>query len=102
MKSSQKQKPTSNIHKGTSYDTVCNFRTDGTFLEWSSQLWEVLEKLYPVPLGMTPIPEDKLLPPRYSVSLDTGNPAADAQDLPPLNSFLSKVTRNERITAQNH
>ena len=79
-----------------------DFSTDGTFLEWSARLWQVLEELFPMPLGMTPIPEDKLLPPRYSVSLEAEDSTANEQDLHPLNSFLCTVTQNERITAQGH
>lgn len=91
-----------NIRKGIISEVVSDFSTDGTFLEWSSQLWQVLDKMYPLPRGMIPIPEDKLLPPRYSVSLDTGNTTTDEQDSPPPNSFLCRVTQNERITAQGH
>ena len=81
---------------------VSDFSTDGTFLEWSARLWQVLEKLFPMPLGMTPVPEDKLLPPRYSVSLETKDTIANQLDLPPSNSFLCTVTQNKRITAQGH
>lgn len=91
-----------NTHKGIIYEVVSEFSTDGTFLEWSAQLWKVLEKLYPMPLGMTSIPEDTLLPPRYSVSLEIKNTTVNEQDLRPINSFLCTVAQNERITAQGH
>jgi len=55
-----------------------------------------------MPQGMTPIPEDKLLPPRYLVSLQTGNIAVRSREIPPKNSYPCKVTQNKRITAQNH
>ena len=91
-----------NIHWGTRRTSETNStRADGLFLDWSSKLWNILEHVLPMPQGMTPIPEEEPLPPRYLVSIDSTN-VNPTQKTPPLNSFLCTVLQNRRITAPGH
>ena len=50
----------------------------------------------------TPIPEDELLPPRYSITLQHNDRTQNVIELPPFNSFKTKVKQNKRITAEGH
>ena len=78
-----------------------NSRTDGVFLEWSTKLWKVLDELFPLPATMTPIPEDQLLPPRYTVAFASSNPPLSSNSSP-LNPLPGRLKQNKRITATGH
>jgi sulfite reductase alpha subunit-like flavoprotein len=71
------------------------------FLEWSAKLWNVLETMYPMPEEKSPIPENELLPSRYTVSLETSSTLHTTKITPP-NSFFCKVIQNKRITTPGH
>lgn len=43
---------------------------DGTLLSWSVDLRKHLLSLYPLPDGVTPIPQDVLLPPKFVLQLE--------------------------------
>ena len=98
-----RQRPMNNIQRGLKRQWChgANSRTDGFFLEWSTKLWEVLHELFPLSGTMTPIPEDRLLPPRYTVAFASSNPPLSSNSSP-LNSFPCKVKQNKRITAPGH
>ena len=72
------------------------------FLEWSAKLWQVLKTLYPIPERFLAIPEDKLLPPRYLVALNTAPGIVRVNQLPPEGSLMCKIKQNRRMTAQGH
>jgi sulfite reductase alpha subunit-like flavoprotein len=82
-------------------NATTNNRIDGVFLEWSVELWNVLDELFPLSAAMTVIPEDELLPPRYKVSLASSNPPNSTQSNP-LDLFPCTLIRNKRITAPGH
>ncbi|KAF4875096.1 NADPH-dependent diflavin oxidoreductase 1 [Colletotrichum siamense] len=42
---------------------------DERYMPWAADLRKKLLDLYPLPAGVSPIPDDALLPPRYSISL---------------------------------
>jgi sulfite reductase alpha subunit-like flavoprotein len=72
------------------------------FLEWSGKLWQVLEDVYPMPPGTTPIPEDELLPPRYLISIQKSKGPSEIKLTPPRASFPCTVKQNQRMTAKGH
>ncbi|PQE06217.1 hypothetical protein CJF30_00005198 [Rutstroemia sp. NJR-2017a BBW] len=45
---------------------------DGTFLSWSADFRKTLLSTYPLPDGLSPIPDDILLPPKYSLQINEG------------------------------
>jgi sulfite reductase alpha subunit-like flavoprotein len=45
---------------------------DGTFLSWSLDLRKRLLSTFPLPSGVTPIPQDVLLPPKYTLEILQG------------------------------
>jgi len=76
--------------------------TDGIFLEWEKRLWRYLEQVMPLPKGLSPIPDDKLLPPRFSVVLQNTKSQLEVKEVPPPESASCVVKQNKRITAPGH
>jgi sulfite reductase alpha subunit-like flavoprotein len=58
--------------------------------------------MFPLPLGLTAIPEDELLPPRYLVSLQSTKDIDFDCGTVPSSSFICKVKQNQRMTAPGH
>ncbi|KAF4638070.1 hypothetical protein G7Y89_g30 [Cudoniella acicularis] len=63
---------------------------DGTFLSWSADLRKHLLALFPLPEGLTPIPSDVLLPPKYILELEEGE--GETKSDPKLNSLEGEGT----------
>ncbi|KAI8633431.1 riboflavin synthase domain-like protein [Xylariaceae sp. FL1651] len=53
---------------------------DGTFLPWCRTLQTYLEKEYPLPPGLSPIPPDVQLAPKFTIELAEATPAMDHVD----------------------
>ncbi|KAI1755611.1 riboflavin synthase domain-like protein [Xylaria castorea] len=53
---------------------------DGTFLPWCLTLQKYLEKDYPLPPGVSPIPPDVQLPPKFTIELLKQDVAMDGKD----------------------
>lgn len=83
-------------------------RIDGAFTPWLNRLLEVLLEKYPLPNGLTPIPSDQLLPPKWILELDdsvVSDPPADITThihVPRPNSFLGTIAHNTRVTPATH
>ncbi|KAI1000209.1 NADPH-dependent diflavin oxidoreductase 1 [Podosphaera aphanis] len=43
---------------------------DGTYLPWSNNLYNLLVTSYPLPEGLSPIPSESFLPPKYHLQID--------------------------------
>ncbi|CAN6674345.1 NADPH-dependent diflavin oxidoreductase 1 [Trichomonascus vanleenenianus] len=81
--------------------------TDAHFDSWLKNMAESLLELCPLPQGVDPIPEDELLPPRYSfeilknkVKRASGEPKAVAMTRPDVS--LGVVRENRRMTSEDH
>ncbi|KAF3152420.1 NAPDH-dependent diflavin reductase [Orbilia oligospora] len=82
---------------------------DGTLIPWVSGLASRLLELFPLPDGISPIPDHQLLPPKFRVSIDTSNPIypdesySENLTLPRgPNSFKLTVSKNDRLTPNTH
>lgn len=53
---------------------------DGTFLPWCQTVRTYLEKEFPLPPGLTPIPPDVQLTPKFTIELVEQNLAVDTRD----------------------
>ncbi|TQN69663.1 NADPH-dependent diflavin oxidoreductase 1 [Colletotrichum shisoi] len=53
---------------------------DERYMPWAADLRNRLLDLYPLPEGLSPIPDDALLPPRYTVALASRSGAPRSQD----------------------
>lgn len=97
--------------------------TDGAFLPWSLDLKRHLTELYPLPDGLQPIPDDVLLPPKWTLQRlsnatsevdqvhtpnqdnaplqnDIDSPKQDALSIP--GSHLVTLRENRRMTPEAH
>ena len=61
-----------------------------------------MNRLYPLPTNLLPIPENELLPPRYFVSVDDSQAQGNGKYLTPSGSFRARVGQNLRITPPGH
>lgn len=99
-------------------------RIDGTYLPWLSNLTEKLDSLDPLPSNESLIPDDALLPPQvdidflseqvltstssngneFSISLSQEVTAGSSKaPIPQTGGWKeAKLTRNERMTSQDH
>ncbi|KAF3311263.1 NAPDH-dependent diflavin reductase [Orbilia oligospora] len=82
---------------------------DGTLIPWVSGLTSKLLELFPLPDGISPIPDHQLLPPKFRVSIDTSKPIYSDESysenltLPRgPNSFKLTVSKNDRLTPNTH
>ncbi|RVD84712.1 uncharacterized protein DFL_006440 [Arthrobotrys flagrans] len=82
---------------------------DGTLTPWVEGLSSKLLELFPLPRGISPIPSHQLLPPKFTVSIDTSKPIypdqsyADNLSLPRgPTSFKLTVSKNGRLTPITH
>lgn len=71
------------------------------FLEWSANLWLVLEEIFPSSAALPPIPEHELLPPRYLVSFVSPKSSV-AEKSSAVDSLPCELKQNKRITAPGH
>ncbi|WYZ45321.1 hypothetical protein EsH8_VIII_000637 [Colletotrichum jinshuiense] len=53
---------------------------DERYMPWAADLRKRLLELYPLPEGLSPIPDDALLPPRYSIALATRSDTLQTQN----------------------
>ncbi|KAG9244536.1 putative NADPH-dependent FMN/FAD containing oxidoreductase [Calycina marina] len=88
---------------------------EGTFLPWSADLGRHLLTSYPLPEGVSPIPDDVLLPPKHHlvvakentveegfISGSLPNAAFDHTLLPIPSRITAKLKGNLRVTPPNH
>lgn len=99
---------------------------DGALQPWLDDLWSTLADLLPLPAGLESIPDDVILPPHIEVrvleGVDNGSVAtasgsngavqhdvaksngrdAKARDTAPHAMRWARLTRNERMTAEDH
>ncbi|KAJ4864619.1 flavodoxin domain-containing protein [Trichoderma breve] len=100
---------------------------DGSFVRWAEDLKKHLLEHYPPPSGLEPIPDDTILPPRWSLapalnalsekiqevnvsslSIDQTNATLTEPNLPPPGllpipaGWTATLTKNERLTPQEH
>ncbi|KAK6335803.1 NAPDH-dependent diflavin reductase [Orbilia blumenaviensis] len=82
---------------------------DGTLIPWVEGLSSKLLDLFPLPDGISPIPSYQLLPPKYTLSIDSSKPTYGDQSyasnisLPRgPSSFKLTVSRNTRLTPETH
>ncbi|KAL7962923.1 hypothetical protein V8C34DRAFT_300864 [Trichoderma compactum] len=100
---------------------------DGSFVRWAEDLKKHLLEHYPPPSGLEPIPDDTILPPRWSLapalnalsekiqeanisslSIDQINATLTETNLPPSGllpipaGWTAILTKNERLTPQEH
>ncbi|EHK20345.1 uncharacterized protein TRIVIDRAFT_77403 [Trichoderma virens Gv29-8] len=100
---------------------------DGSFIRWAEDLKKHLLEHYPPPSGLEPIPEDTILPPRWSLgpalnalsekiqeinvsslSINHTNATPTEPNLPPPGllpipaGWTATLTQNERLTPQEH
>ncbi|OAA81085.1 sulfite reductase flavoprotein alpha-component [Akanthomyces lecanii RCEF 1005] len=91
---------------------------DGSFARWSESLSKHLLEKYPLPEGLEPIPQDVILPPRWSLepalrdietrengvssphAAPTNDPPIDL--LPVLGGWTATVAVNKRTTPESH
>ncbi|KAK6504412.1 NAPDH-dependent diflavin reductase [Arthrobotrys conoides] len=83
--------------------------TDGALIPWVSGLTSRLLELFPLPDGISPIPDHQLLPPKFRVSIDTSKPVypdetySENLTLPRgPTSFKLTVSKNDRLTPVTH
>ncbi|OAR01126.1 hypothetical protein LLEC1_04459, partial [Akanthomyces lecanii] len=91
---------------------------DGSFARWSESLSKHLLEKYPLPDGLEPIPQDVILPPRWSLEpalrdIETGengisSPHSSSTNEPPvdllpvLGGWTATVAANKRTTPDSH
>ncbi|KAF2763463.1 sulfite reductase flavo protein alpha-component [Pseudovirgaria hyperparasitica] len=93
---------------------------DGSFLPWSIGLYERICNDYPLPEGVTPIPNNVLLRPKWELQLLKADQATSMSINPPISGrqayddqpddsllsipsgLVAKVETNERVTATSH
>ncbi|XP_066516156.1 NADPH-dependent diflavin oxidoreductase 1 [Hoplias malabaricus] len=84
---------------------------DGVIDPWLISFWEKVLSLYPPPAGLSPLPEEEPLPPRYVLHfLDDMTEKPLTKPLPPDNQalpsasrpFLARLVSNQRVTDPAH
>ena len=88
---------------------------DGSFVRWADGLHKHIVESYPHPDQLEPIPDDTMLPPRWSLepALEDLDPKAQAAsptlsgppptDLLPIpNGWLATLSENKRMTPESH
>ncbi|KAI0391060.1 riboflavin synthase domain-like protein [Xylariaceae sp. FL0594] len=74
---------------------------DGTLLSWCHTLKTYLEKEYPLPQGVLPIPPDVQLPPKFTLELAASEPVVAPVDKPlsgsPSDHGTTKLSRGKDI-----
>jgi len=70
---------------------------EGTFLPWSADLRKHLLSLYPLPEGVTPIPQEVFIPPKHQLSLAEGAAPVASSD----GSTISRNGPNASEQPQN-
>ncbi|PCH42882.1 riboflavin synthase domain-like protein [Wolfiporia cocos MD-104 SS10] len=82
-------------------DEQHQLRIDGAFQPWLKNLSDAILQLYPLPLGVTVLPEDSLPPPRVSVTDTTMRPHMKCEESMSKDNgyFTATVECNRRITA---
>ncbi|KAI9336219.1 hypothetical protein DFJ73DRAFT_850762 [Zopfochytrium polystomum] len=75
-------------------------RLDGALDPWIEELWVAVDKVFPLPAGVSIIPKDVLPPPSFHLNFD---PQEFQEDAPPLvNVNYARVLQNNRITSKDH
>lgn len=69
------------MHPSCSSDVKFPYSIDGAFLPWAQSLRSHLLREYPLPEGLSPIPLDVQLPPKFTIEL-AGNMDAADQPMP--------------------
>nr|WGZ60624.1 cytochrome P450 [Fusarium tricinctum] len=88
---------------------------DGSFVRWSEQLYNHLLKHHPPPSGLEPIPDDVILPAKWSLSNAfenksecNGQTPLTAHNLPPSlplpipGGWTATLVGNDRLTPEKH
>ncbi|KAJ4270381.1 NAPDH-dependent diflavin reductase [Fusarium torreyae] len=88
---------------------------DGSFVRWTERLYNHLLQNHPSPSGLEPIPDDVILPPKWSLksALDkspatNGHAAPIVPNLPPSSlltipdGWTASLVGNDRLTPENH
>jgi sulfite reductase alpha subunit-like flavoprotein len=83
---------------------------EGVFMHWLDKLKEVVRERWPLSDGLQEIPDDVLLPSKWVLEIADGGKPVDMngtdvmKDLqaPRPGALLAKVTKNERVTSEDH
>ncbi|KAK6532700.1 NAPDH-dependent diflavin reductase [Arthrobotrys megalospora] len=82
---------------------------DGTLIPWVEGLSSKLLELFPLPDGMDPIPSHQLLPPKFTVEVDSTQPVYTDEGYTSNlsvsrgpSSFKVTVSKNDRLTPSTH
>ncbi|KAF4442523.1 NADPH reductase TAH18 [Fusarium austroafricanum] len=88
---------------------------DGSFVRWSERLRNHLLEHHPPPSGLEPVPDDVILPPKWSIksaleniSITNGHAPSKVPNLPPSSplsipdGWTVKLVGNDRLTPEKH
>ena len=88
---------------------------DGSFVRWAERLHNHFLEHHPPPPGLEPIPDDVILPPKWSLekplensTVTNGHTSPPLENAPPSSplpipdGWTATLVGNDRLTQQNH
>jgi sulfite reductase alpha subunit-like flavoprotein len=89
------------------HEMLTRNRIDTIWLPWITGLRQHLLDKWPLPPGLSPIPDDELLPPQFplvltSTATDAASPGADSTTALVPNAIPSTLVSNDRVTPLSH